>query len=304
MSEELINKGITILGEAKKTKRPIVVVGAVRGGTSMIAGALAKLGVFMGDCAFPTVYEDKRLSEVFEKNDIDCAKSIINEYTSKFEKWGWKRPSSIDYLDIVEKTMDSPSYVFIFKDVLSIAQRNSISMHSEVFYGMQTALNQYGNALKFLRENNLHVLLVSYEKAVAYPENIVEALISFYSLSPTEQQYTEAVNFISPSPISYLDESRITKAEGWLDGLSGRRIFGWARYIHDKKLAKVKLMLNGKVLGTVEASQPREDIEKKYGTSCAYFFDLPEGVDIKKGDEIRARVTDEVKDLENSPLSC
>ena len=302
MSEKLINKGITVIGESKKTKRPIVVIGTARGGTSMIAGSLSKLGVYMGDRAVPPVYEDVRLSEAFEQKDFDLAKSIMNEYSNKYEKWGWKRPSSIDYLDIVENTMDSPSYIFIFKDILSIAQRNSISMLSDVLPGMHNALNQYASALKFLGKNEHHAMLVSYDKAVAYPEDIVASLISFYELSPNKKQITEAVSFIKPNPDGYLDSTRITKANGRLGGIQGRRIFGWARYVHANKTATVEILLNKKVIGTAEANQPREDLEKKFGSPCVYYFDLPEGVEIKNGDEIRARVTDEVKDLENSPL--
>lgn len=302
MSDQLINKGITIVGEASKVKRPIVVIGTARGGTSMIAGALAKLGVFMGDRAVPPVYEDVRLSEAFEKNDYDLAKSIMDEYSSKYEKWGWKRPSSIDYLDAVERTINSPSYVFIFKDILSIAQRNSISMLSEVLPGMQNALNQYKNALKFLGEKKHHAMLVSYDKAVAYPDELVNSLISFYGLTPNKNQIMDAVSFIMPNSDAYLDATRITKAHGRLGGIQGRRIYGWARYIHANKTASVEILHNNVVIASVEANQPREDLDKKFGKSCAYFFDIPESITVNTKDQIRARVTDEVKDLDNSPL--
>ena len=302
MSEKLINKGISIIGESTKTKRPIVVIGTARGGTSMIAGTLAKLGVFMGDRAVSPVYEDVRLSEAFEKKDFNLVKSIMDEYSSKYEKWGWKRPSSIDYLDVVEKTMDSPSYVFIFKDILSIAQRNSISMLSEILPSMQNALRQYENVLKFLKKGKYHAMLVSYDKAVSYPEDLVTSLISFYKLSPNQNQIAEGISFIKPNSDAYLDATRITKAHGCLDGIQCQRIFGWARYIHAKKTATVEIFLNNKVIGTVMANQSREDLDKKFGTPCAYFFDLPKNIEINSGDMIRARVTDEVRDLENSPM--
>lgn len=302
MSEKLINKGITIVGKNTKAKHPIVVIGTARGGTSMIAGALAKLGVFMGDRAAPPVYEDVRLSEAFEKKDYDLAKSIMDEYSSKHEKWGWKRPSSIDYLDVLEKLMDSASYVFVYKDILSIAQRNSISMLSEILPSMQNALNQYQNTLKFLGKNKYHAMLVSYDKAVACPEELVATLISFYNLSPNQNQISDATSFIKPNSYAYLDATRITKAHGRLGGIQGRRIYGWARYLHANKTARVEILLNNVVIGTVEANQPREDLNKKFGTSCAYLYDIPESVTIKCEDKIRARVTDEVKDLENSPF--
>lgn len=302
MSDQLINKGITIVGEASKVKRPIVVIGTARGGTSMIAGALAKLGVFMGDRAVAPVYEDVRLSEAFEKKDYDLAQTIMDEYSSKYEKWGWKRPSSIDYLDTVENIMDSPSYVFIFKDILSIAQRNSISMLNEVLPGMQNAMNQYAKALTFLSKYKHHAMLVSYDKAVAYPEDLVNSLISFYELLPSTQQASDAVDFISPNPTAYLDATRITKAQGRLEKASPQLVQGWARLIHSNKKAEVEIFVNDKIIGKAIADQPRDDLIQRFGEPCAFRFKLPENTNVNKNDKIRARVTNEVTDLSNSPI--
>lgn len=301
MSDQLINKGITIVGEASKVKRPIVVIGTARGGTSMIAGALAKLGVFMGDRAVAPVYEDVRLSEAFEKRDFDLVKIIIDEYSSKYEKWGWKRPSSIDYLDIVERTIDSPSYVFIFKDILSIAQRNSISMLNEVLPGMQNALKQYANALQFLENGKHHAMLVSYDKSVDYPEDLVASLITFCDLLPSTQQISNAISFITPNPTAYLDATRITKAQGKLEAVTERHVQGWARFIHSNKKAEVEIFLNDKIIGKVIADLPREDLIQQFGEPCAFIFRLPDNINLNKNDCIRARVTNEIIDLSNSP---
>lgn len=302
MTEALVNKGITIVGEAKKKKAPIVVVGTARGGTSMIAGALAKLGVFMGDRAVAPVYEDVRLSEAFEQNDNNLTQAIIDEYSSKHEKWGWKRPSSIDYLEEVESIFESPSYIFIFKDILSIAQRNSISMLSDVLPGMERALQEYGHCLNFLKKGQHHAMLVSYDKATSAPQNLIKALINFYGLTPSEQQISEAISFVQPNPKDYLDATRITKAHGRLDGISGRRIFGWARYIHSKEPATVNIFLNDHKIGSVVANEPRSDLLEKFGAPCAYYFVLPENITLHNGDQLRVRVENEIIDLGNSPL--
>src|SRR5690606_39609224 len=136
MSDALVNKGITIVGVHKSETKPITVIGTARGGTSMIAGVLTKLGVFMGDRALPPVFEDMKLSEAMESKDLKKAQRIVAKYNEKHAKWGWKRPSSIEYLDEVDNVLLSPAYIFVFKDVFSIAQRNSISMLSEVLPGM------------------------------------------------------------------------------------------------------------------------------------------------------------------------
>jgi len=303
MVDALINKGVAAIGQPRSENAPIVVVGTARGGTSMLAGALAKLGVFMGERAVPPVYEDVRLSEAFEAEDYEQVSRIVSEYDQKHSCWGWKRPSAITYLDDVDRLLPDPSYIFIFKDIFSIAQRNSISMLSELLPGMERALDQYGQALKFLRENRPPGLMVSYDKAVSYPEHLVDTLIQTYKIKATEEQRAEAIQFIRPNPMDYLDASRITKAQGRLGGVHQRKIFGWARYIHTKKPAEVEILLNGESLGVIEANRPREDLLEKFGTPCAYFFELPDEISLKSGDILRARVINEVKDLENSPLS-
>lgn len=304
MSEALVNKGIAIVGAPDLENNSIAVIGTARGGTSMIAGVLAKLGVFMGDRAVPPVFEDVRLSDVMESKDFKRAKKIISEYSAKHAKWGWKRPSSIEYLDDVEKVFGSPAYVFVFKDIFSIAQRNSISMLSEVLPSMKRAHEQYGMALDFLRKSSPYAMLVSYDKAVSYPEGLVSSLIDFYGLSPTEQQIQDAVAFITPNPTDYLDASRITKGQGRLDGVkNGRTIYGWARYVHTKKAAEVDIYLNDTRIGSVLADKPRPDVEKRFGQACAYLFELPEDITLSVGDKLRVRVANDVKDLNASPLT-
>ena len=79
MSEDnLINDGISVIGEAINAKSArIVVVGTARGGTSMVAGALAKLGLFMGEKAVAPTFEDILLSTNFEQNNLET-KLIVN----------------------------------------------------------------------------------------------------------------------------------------------------------------------------------------------------------------------------------
>lgn len=302
MIEALVNKGVTIVGKQKSEKSPIVVVGTARGGTSMVAGALVKLGVFMGDLAIAPVFEDLRLSKAMESKDFLTAKQIASEYGEKHPRWGWKRPSSIEYLDDVDSVLGSPAYVFIYKDILSIAQRNAISMLSDILPGMEVALRKYGMSLEFLRKNNPYAMLVSYDKAVAYPESFVLSLIKFCRLSPSEQQINDAVAFITPNPAEYLDATRITKAYGRLDGFSLRIIFGWARLAHSRTPAEVMLYLNDQPIATVKADKPRPDLKEKFGQDCAFVYELPEEIALKPGDRLRARVVNDVRDLNNSPI--
>lgn len=303
MSNTLINNGVVIIGNSSMAKNnATVVVGTARGGTSMVAGAMAKLGVYMGDKARAPVFEDTHLSERFEKNDILGVKSIVKEYSKVHKDWGWKRPSSIDRLNEVFESIGDARYIFIYKDVMSIANRNSISMLSDVLPGMHRALEQYAKTLEFLRSRPLYAMLVSYEKAMRDPTNFVSELIAFLNIEPTNEQVQRAIAFIAPNPVDYLDASRITKAEGRLGGITGRKVYGWARLVHSKKYATVEIYINDIKVGLTEANIPYQDLFEKYGQNCGYEYEMPLDLSIFDGDMIRARVANEIRDLENSGL--
>lgn len=306
MTEALINKGIAIVGNENGNnvgnKSRIVVVGTARGGTSLVAGAMSKLGIFMGERCHHPVYEDVRLSECFETKNLTLARQVAQEYSDNHPIWGWKRPSSIDYLDVVHETLDSPAYIFIYKDIFSIAQRNAISMLSQIVPNMQRSIKEYQATIDFLDKVKPTALLVSYDKAVSWPENFVDSVIEFCNINPTEKQKQAAISFIDPDPKDYLDVSRITKANGSLDAVRGRVIHGWAKYAYNNEVATVNLFLNDQLIATIKADQSRPDLIKTFNQKCAFVFTIPDSILVANGDLIRARVTDEVTDIKNSPL--
>jgi hypothetical protein len=255
----------------------------------------------MGDRAAAPVFEDLRLSTPFEQKDWGAARAVAAEYSSQHAVWGWKRPWSIDHLEDVHKTLDAPRFIFVYKDVMSIAQRNTISMLSDLLPGMDKPLQQYARTLEFLRNRPVHAMLVSYEKAMADPTHFVRELARFCQLEPGEQRLDAARAFIQPNPEHYLDASRITKAQGRLGGIANGKMYGWARMLHSKAPASVDLFINGEKIATVVANRPRPDLMQRFNQACAFNFELPAGLVIKTGDVLRARVVNEVRDLENSP---
>lgn len=302
MESSLVNKGLQIIGVPQRESGPIVVVGVARGGTSMIAGALSKLGVYMGDQADSPVFEDVLLANAMEASDFDLARKIANGYQINHENWGWKRPSSIEYLKELDEVLMPYAYIFIFKDILSIAQRNRISMLEDILLSMDLANINYGKCIDFIKNKKPYGLLVSYEKNVSNSETLVNYLINVAQINPTEYQFNSAVEFIQINPENYLDSTRITKAEGCLDEVSVDSISGWARYIHSIKPAEVEIFLNNVLVGSVIANESREDLESIYESSCAFNFRWPQSIAIFMGDIIRLRVVNDIQDLCNSPM--
>ena len=302
MESSLINNGLQIIGVPQRESGPVVVVGVARGGPSMIAGALAKLGVYMGDQAEAPVFEDVLLSNAMEAGNFDLARQISNRYEINHKNWGWKRPSSVEYLNELDDILMPYAYIFIFKDIFSIAKRNTISILEYTLLTMDLANKNYGKCIEFIKNKKPYGLLVSYEKTLANPEALVGYLINVKHLNPTDYEIKSAIEFIRINPEDYLDSSRITKSEGCLDDVSIDSISGWARYIHSKNPAKVEVLLNDVLIGSAIANEFREDLDSIYESPCAFNFKWPQGVDICKGDFIRLRVGNDIQDLCNSPM--
>lgn len=301
MIDTLVNKGVTVIGSQARPDAPVVVVGTARGGTSMVAGALAHLGLFMGDTAVAPVYEDTTLSGAFEAGNDKDVDAILQRYAADGRKFGWKRPASIDQLERVHKLFREPRYIFVFKDVFAIANRNSISMRTETLSGMDRALDQYKRVVAFLRDAQPSAMLVSYEKAMAYRHEFVQALNEFCGIDANKRQLQAALDFINPEPAAYLDASRITKAQGRLDLARDKVVAGWARYLHHNKVASVDIYVNDACVGSIQACERRRDLVERLGVPCGFTFALPAA--LQAGDVVRARVSDEVRDLANSPFT-
>lgn len=303
MFDSLINKGVVSLeGRGGSSDNRLVVVGCARGGTSMVAGALHHLGVFMGRRAVAPVFEDVALAELFEAQEEGTAiDQLVADYDRRAAVWGWKRPSTVNYLPRVDEHFVRPLYVFVFKDLLSIANRNTLSMSSEVLPGMRRALEEYRNALDFIDRYQPRSLLVSYDKVMSYPGEFVDALIHFAGLTVDQQVRQKTVDFIRPNPSDYLDMSREGKSVGCVDFCDRKAVRGWARYLYNKRVAPVEVYVNDVLQGVALSENPRADLLKKFDQNCAFQFLF--GQPISAGDKVRVKVKDEIYDLRSSPVS-
>lgn len=302
--KSLENKGIVNIGNfSVNDERTIIVVGVARGGTSLIAGLLSHLGVFIGDRSKEPVFEDVKLAELFEQKSYDKAKNVIDEYNAKYKIWAFKRPSSIDYLDKVHKTVRNPFYIFIFKDVLSIANRNSISMKMDIIHGLQRAQNDYDRILKFITKTDLNGLVMSYEKVMQNNEDLINALVSIIGTNEvSKSQINNAKKFINPNSKEYLDLTRITKSIGRIGSIQKDKVIGWGKYLHSNEPAEVELYINNKLVETKLAKDFRKNVldSGQHPTGyCGYVFSLNDNM-LMTGDVVSVKLKDDVNYLKGS----
>ena len=287
--EELVNKGIESFGNVnnfKEEKKTLIVIGVARGGTSLLAGVIDALGIFTGEQSKAPVYEDVTLAEAFESNNKRDIKRIIEYYNNRDNIWMFKRPSSIHYLRLIEKYIHNPIYLIVFKDIFSIANRNSISMKSDSLSVLNQAHNDYAKILKYLnkRKGKINGILYSYDKVMQNRSEFIDSLVEIIGKDNIDiDNIQKAHNFIDPNSKAYLDATRITKSVGEVISFNGKSIEGWAKLVHLDKSIKVELLLNGKVIDSTFTNYKDEKLKKPYG----FEFKLKNNLDLKDKFEIK-----------------
>lgn len=302
--ESLINKGCVVLNQSDELpeERTLVVLGTARGGTSIAAGSLYKLGVPMFNVHAP-VYEEVNISSAFEQQDEQRYRRIINSFNEE-PVWAWKRPSSIRYLDVVEKEIRNPFYIVVMRDALSVGSRNGLSMGHDVVSSMTSALEQQTILVDFVAKTKSPVLIASVEKIKQYPESFIKRLIEFAGISPEPEQIESAVSYIEPEPMDYIEASRINRSHGQIGGFNNGILFGWAAWTYRKEAVEVELSVNGEMKYITVANDWRDHgkgVPNKRDGYCGYKFDLND-MNLSVGDVISVRVKGEVRDLNNSPM--
>lgn len=254
--ENLYNTGIKKIGDEaafQADQKTIIVVGPARGGTSMIAGALANLGVFTGAGSNAPVFEDVRLAGAAENGKVADVRAVVSEYNAAHDVWAYKRPGIIDNFGKIHDTVRNPLYLFIFKDIFSMANRNNISMNMDVVNGLNVALEGYQKITGFINRRNPSGLLLSYDRVVQNKEAFIDVLTQLVTpQATTEEQRAAALEFIDPNSQAYLNASRVTRGAGEVSTLSATEISGTAHYVAaPDRPAVVDIAVNGESVAQV-----------------------------------------------------
>lgn len=296
---ELLNPGFVRVNQPHpRDCGPVVIVGAARGGTSMVSGVLGHLGVFLGDGAAPPVYEEIPLSQCLERGDLAEAEVIRDKYNAKADLWAWKRPSAIRQLQAVEELLTPRQWILVYRDPVATALRRSISDGSDVNAVLAAVNREYDAMNQFLQQHRPPALLVSYDTAVRRKEQFVPALVDYLGIAPSRAQLAAAATFIQHDPPDYLNEARRRRFVGFVDAIGPRAVRGWARRVDGGVPVQVSVLVDGAEVGTVVADKPRADLAANGHGSCA--FEYLHDEDFGPHAQVRARVAGETTNLSPS----
>jgi hypothetical protein len=107
----------------------------------------------------------------------------------------------------------------------------------------------------------LPVIAFSYEKALANPEEFVDALVSALQMSVSEAEREAAISVIRPSPSDYQEVAGAVEIIGQLEGFDCGDLVGWASKCADElEQVKAVIAIDGREVAVVEAAELRPDL--------------------------------------------
>jgi hypothetical protein len=256
-----LNRPAPVTGlERVRGPRTVIVTGLARSGTSMIAQAVKAAGIFIGAGADDVVHEDVEIGAALERHDEPALEAIILARNISHQVWAFKRPDLQQYLAPAGlQKFRNPLLVVTFRDVAAMARRAMMSEQMAAWPMLEQAAAGQLALLKFLAAVTCPVMLVSYEKALAFPDHFVAALSGFVGGPETASGAGEMRDAVEPDRGAYIRAMR-KSFEGVIDYVADGVMSGWAREVGSPAPVQLTLLLDDLAVANFTADQLRPDL--------------------------------------------
>ncbi len=174
-------------------EKTVIVLGCARGGTSMVAGLVRKLGIFMGENIDGPNHEDQD----FMHNDIETLRTVVERRNAEHPYWGWKNTDEgIERIRQLLPLLRNPHVIVVFRNVLSIA--TSFNRYETIGFldGLEDIGARYAAITRFTNTLSCPVLAVSYDAAILSKTETTRAVAAFLGLSYDRNLLKKAAGFI------------------------------------------------------------------------------------------------------------
>lgn len=269
-------KGTALPGGMPRT---LIVLGAARGGTSMIAQLLHDLGIHMGQ-ALDSTYQDAAMSEISRalfdgRIDADhpAIEQVLRSRDRQFDVWGWKFPEHL--FEKLYVKARSPHVIVVFRDPVAIATRESVSRGYNVEACLERALRQLSTFGQFVLATPYPCLGVSYERGITRKAELVDALADFAGIKAAQEVRQKAASRAQPGSSRYLSDTRANDIEGNIDCVDAH-IEGWLRYPHQPgRKVDFMLLIDDVPIYQGIADRFRADLQKAFNNDGCCAFSIP-----------------------------
>ncbi len=128
-------------------------------------------------------YENPYLQWAALAGRWDVVALLVREIDAANAVWGWKLPALVPHLEQVAILLPNARYVFVTKDVVSIARRRAHPTDGARFAQLIGRTAQaYAEMARFGRKSGHPTLFVAYEDAVRDPVQVAGQIADFCSI--------------------------------------------------------------------------------------------------------------------------
>jgi len=258
--DDLINKGFIVNQESGEQGRTFIVTGLQRSGTSLVASLLHQSGIFIGSEINDAVYEDEEIGHVLASLEIDGLRRIIAERNARHARWGFKRTMLCRELGTDQLALfDKPRLIITFRDPVSMAVRTSLSEYRDPMRALTDVVANQAKLLDYVGALRCPNLLLSYEKALSFPNDFVDTIVRFCGISPDRDLRARLLASIEPNRPRYLVTAR-RRFDGLIEGVRDEHLYGWCCLTRSTEPVTLDVLVDGRVAMTVAADIFRQDL--------------------------------------------
>jgi hypothetical protein len=299
--EDLVNKGFILGNRSAGKGRSFIVTGQYRSGTSLVAALLQLAGLFIGDDINDIVYQDEEFFRALAAGDVRALLSLIKARNASHKTWGFKYPMLWRAMTAKQLALfDSPRVIITFRDPVSIAVRTSLSEYQDPMHALRDSVTELAALVSFIGDLNCPYLLLSYEKALTFPDDFIDALLQFCDMPSDTALHSRLRGAIELNRTRYLLSAR-RRFDGLIEGVKSGHLYGWCALTRAPEPVTLEVLVDDRLVAHVIANVFRQDLldagvgEGRHG----YFVPL-DALGVQPNSVIRVRVAQHGVELNNS----
>jgi hypothetical protein len=174
-------------------KKTVIVLGAPRGGTSVVAGILRCLGIYMGE-NLGHQHEDP----IFKRKVPEEEKiKTITERNKKYDIWGWKMPDTVHYIEQVISYTINPHFIAVYRNPLEIAESSAKYDGRELSTNLlNVPINHYKKMHNFMKNDDNPLLVCSLPNIQGKPKSCAKNMADFLGVKIDTNQLNLVEDFV------------------------------------------------------------------------------------------------------------
>lgn len=161
----------------------------------------------MGDKLTPRTYEDKEFQTLIKARDFRGFELLCRKRDAEKPKWGFKCPALRGDIQGFASLMREPRFIVTFRDPLAIALRNNLALQEDVMKALRKAVKGTQSMVAQISKCDAPFLLISYEKALQFPQETVREIASFCGIDVDEKLVEDCVEVIRNGDPKYLSDT-------------------------------------------------------------------------------------------------